>query len=112
MRPDCFHGGIWKLIWDILDLGHEVHITKAKAHKSEAACKGDPFQLWLRKGNVAADGYAKAGTRRHPVKMFDLERQKANVATVKQVQVWLAQANTAWPQPPSSSNWRKAKKAP
>jgi len=112
LRPDCFHAGIWKLIWDILDPGHEVNVTKVKAHKSEAACNGDPMQLWLRKGNVAADGYAKAGTRRHPVRLFDLERQKAHVAMVKMVQIWLARANTAWPQPPNSADWRMARKAP
>ena len=87
LRPECFHGGIWELLWEMLDPGHEIQITKVKAHKSEAACKGDPVQLWLRKGNVAADGYAKAGMRRHPVKKIDLERQKAHVTTVRQVQV-------------------------
>ena len=44
MRPECFHASIWELIWDILDPGHEVSVTKVKAHKSEAACKGDPGQ--------------------------------------------------------------------
>ncbi len=32
LRPECFHGGIWKLLWEIVDSGNEVHIIKVKAH--------------------------------------------------------------------------------
>ena len=85
MRPGRYHGGIWRQVWQILHEDHSVQVIKVKSHKSEAACKGDPMQLWLRKGDVAADGYAKAGSRRHPVTVLDLQRQRAHVQTVREV---------------------------
>ena len=62
LRPERYHGGIWRQVWQILEEDHGVQVIKVKAHMAEEACKGDPMQLWLREGNVAADGYATAGS--------------------------------------------------
>ena len=49
----------------MLDPGHEIQITKVKAHTSTAACGGCPLLLWKRGGNAIADSGAKAGAALH-----------------------------------------------
>ena len=56
--------GIWRQICKVVEDMHSIQVIKVKAHNSEKDCDNDHLLLSLRKGNVAADFYAKAGITR------------------------------------------------
>eukprot|EP00959_Pyramimonas_sp_CCMP1952_P084922 1775664-Pyramimonas_sp.AAC.1 len=52
----------WRDWWAEVGVGHRAKVTKEKSHQAETNASSD-HEVWLIRGNAAADAYAKRGAR-------------------------------------------------
>ena len=94
--PRAKHVAVWRAVWDHVE-DEPLCTHKVRAQQSIAVMAGDDHASWLRRGNAAADKFAKLGAAMHPHYFGRLEGYAGTCAELEKLAAWMGTALTEWP---------------